>query len=303
LPLLNFWAGFSPSAESGIGVGGQPKDTVYGLYRDGTELRGVYYDKPEVARAACQSTDCDYPILLGNDPFYGGLGGTFTVVTASPANGPAVLRHELGHSIINIGEEYDGGQVYRGVNSARTPSSAPWKQWYTNPSSEPKIQRSNMPIQAYPWTLLNTTRGWRQSFTSAGTYDSHLLQFSISGVTQSEDIRVELDGKDLGWKVNPVVGVDRFIYQMSFNESLAPGRHELGFTLLNDEIQGQAQLCNLEVLEYGEADAEFEFEDEYHGLYPTYSATNATTYRPTNSHCLMRSMYSVDFCDACIEGL
>lgn len=53
--------------------------TVYGLYRDGTELRGVYYQKPEVARAACQSTDaCDYPILLGNDPFYGGLGGTFT---------------------------------------------------------------------------------------------------------------------------------------------------------------------------------------------------------------------------------
>ena len=53
--------------------------TVYGLYRDGTELRGVYYAKPDVARAACQSTDaCDYPILLGNDPYYGGLGGAFT---------------------------------------------------------------------------------------------------------------------------------------------------------------------------------------------------------------------------------
>lgn len=56
--------------------------TVYGLYRDGTELRGVYYAYPQVARAACQSTDaCDYPILLGNDPFYGGLGGTFTQVS------------------------------------------------------------------------------------------------------------------------------------------------------------------------------------------------------------------------------
>lgn len=28
-----------------------------------------------------------------------------------------------------------------------------------------------------------------------------------------------------------------------------------------------------------------------------------TTYRPTNDACLMRSIYSVDFCDACIEGL
>lgn len=47
---------------------------MFGLYRDGTELRGVYYSKPEVARAACLSlgTQCDYPILMGNDPFYGG---------------------------------------------------------------------------------------------------------------------------------------------------------------------------------------------------------------------------------------
>ena len=68
------------------------KSTTYGLYRDGTELRGVYYSKPEVAHAACVSMGdrCDYPILLGrlmeylmltymwlialvgNDPLYGG---------------------------------------------------------------------------------------------------------------------------------------------------------------------------------------------------------------------------------------
>lgn len=174
-------------------------------------------------------------------------------MTASPGNGPAVLRHELGHSIIGVGEEYDGGTVYRGVNSARTPSSAPWKQWYTNPASEPKVQRSNMPIQAYPWTLLNTTQSWSRTFTSAGTYDNHLLQFSISGVRASTDLRVELDGKDLGWKVNPVIGLDRWIYNMKFNRALSPGRHELKFTLLNKELQGTAQLCNLEVLEYGKA--------------------------------------------------
>ena len=68
--------------------------TVFGLYRDGTELRGVYTGKKKVARAACQSValtvGCDYPILLGtmlaycqslvtlmsfsgNDPRYGGM--------------------------------------------------------------------------------------------------------------------------------------------------------------------------------------------------------------------------------------
>lgn len=33
LPLFNVWAAFLPSQDSGIGVGGTPKDTVFGLYR------------------------------------------------------------------------------------------------------------------------------------------------------------------------------------------------------------------------------------------------------------------------------
>ncbi|KAI1203617.1 IgA peptidase M64-domain-containing protein [Nemania serpens] len=304
VPLMNFWAGFSPSAESGVGVGGKPLNTVYGLYRDGTELRGVYYDKPDVAHAACDSTDaCDYPILLGNDPLYGGLGGEFTVVTASPTNGPAVLRHELGHSIIDVGEEYEGGYTYFGVNSAKSPKSVPWTQWYTDPPSEPRIQRTNMPIQAYPWTLLNTTRKWSQTFTSAGTYDTYLLQFSVSGMTASKDLRVELDGKDVGWKINPEVGADRYIYNMKIDKALRPGKHELSFKLLNKKLEGTAQLCNLEILEYGDAEEEFNFDLKYHGLYPTFSDQNQTTYRPTNDYCTMRSIYSPNYCYVCLEGL
>lgn len=175
-------------------------------------------------------------------------------MTASAANGAAVLRHELGHSIIGVGEEYDGGSVYRGVNAARPSGAVPWTQWYTNPSSEPKVQRSNMPIQAYPWTLLNTTRGWSRDFQSAGTYDNHLLQFSISGVTASSDLRVDIDGNDIGWEIRPNIGLDRWIYTYKFEDALAPGRHTLSFTLLNGEVEGTAQLCNLQILEYGAAD-------------------------------------------------
>lgn len=241
-------------------------------------------------------------------------------MTASPHNGAAVLRHELGHSIIGVGEEYDGGQVYRGVNSARRTNSVPWAQWYTDPASEPKIQRSNMPIQAYPWTMLNASRAWTADFTSAGVYDNFLLQFSISGVLESADLRVELDGKDLAWEVNKDVGLDRWIYDMKFDDSLEPGKHTLSWVLLNADREGTAQLCNLQILEYGPEDeyetpsttfrngiltklARFTFKENFHGLYPTYSATNQTTYRPTNDKCLMRTMHSVDFCDACIEGL
>jgi IgA Peptidase M64 len=78
LPLFNIWAVFRPSKDSGIGVGGNPKDTSFGLYRDGTELRGIYPSKASAARAACKATGqyaCDFPSIIANDDFYGGLGG------------------------------------------------------------------------------------------------------------------------------------------------------------------------------------------------------------------------------------
>ncbi|KAF8143807.1 IgA peptidase M64-domain-containing protein [Mycena galopus ATCC 62051] len=152
-PLMNFWAAFTPSKESGVGVGGKPKDTPFGLYRDGTELRCVYYAHPEVAGAACTSLgdQCDYPILLGNDPLYGGLGGTYTVITPSLANGALILRHELGHSIIPVGEEYDGGYAYFGPNAYHNLTEpVPWAHWLTDPGpAHARVERSVMPMQDY----------------------------------------------------------------------------------------------------------------------------------------------------------
>ena len=103
-PLLNFWAAFTPSKEvcflslyswdrylltyplewyrhrrdtQGVRCSADKSriarrswytySTAFGLYRDGTELRSVWYNKPEVARRACYSLGdkCDYPILMG----------------------------------------------------------------------------------------------------------------------------------------------------------------------------------------------------------------------------------------------
>ncbi|KAJ8523234.1 hypothetical protein ONZ45_g289 [Pleurotus djamor] len=295
-PLLNFWAAFSPSNESGIGVGGKPKDTPFGLYRDGTELRGVYYAKEDVALSACGSLgdQCDHAILLGNDPLYGGLGGQFTVITSSLANGPLVLRHELGHSIIGVGEEYDGGFAYFGPNAAHNISEPlPWSQWLSHPNPESngtvRAERSAMPFQAYPWTILNTTSPWITHFTSSGTYSRHLIRFSLSGLPEASDITVELDGIDLGWVPQEDIGVDRWHYDIHRSTPLTEGTHQLKFTLVNKDREGTAQLCSAEVLEFGS-------EEEF-------SETNTTSYRPTNEDCLMRIVTATDFCKACIEGL
>ncbi|KAI0075088.1 hypothetical protein K474DRAFT_1600448 [Panus rudis PR-1116 ss-1] len=304
-PLLNFWAAFTPSNESGIGIGGKPKNTTYGLYRDGTELRGVYYAKPEVARAACLSLgdQCDYPILMGNDPLYGGLGGEFTVITPSIANGALVLRHELGHSIIEVGEEYDGGFAYYGVNAAEDLSHpVSWTQWLTDDPTKLRAERSIMPMQAYPWTMLNTTKSWSVKFKSSGTYARHLVRFSLSGLPDASDLLVELDGKDLEWEPKVGIGLDRWHYDVHRKEVLKGGEHEVRFTLKNGDREGVAQLCSTEVLEFGTED-EFHSSPGYYGAFPTFSETNTTTFRPTNEDCLMRIVTTPNFCKACLEGL
>ncbi|KAF8158494.1 IgA peptidase M64-domain-containing protein [Crassisporium funariophilum] len=310
-PLLNFWAAFSPSIESGVGVGGVPNDTPFGLYRDGTELRGVYYSKPEVARAACDSmgSQCNYPILLGNDPLYGGLGGEFTVITSSILNGPLVLRHELGHSIINVGEEYDGGYAYFGANAAHDISKPlKWAHWLSDDppkvdeSGKPRVERSVMPMQVYPWTMLNTTSPWSIDFSSSGTYSRHVVRFSLSGIPDSGDIRVEMDGVDLGWVPKPGIGVDRWHYDIHSQEGLAEGDHQLKFTLLNGGREGKAQLCSAETIEFGN-ETEFVSKPGHYSLYPTFSDVNETSYRPTNEDCLMRVVTSPNFCKVCSEKL
>ncbi|KAF5331313.1 hypothetical protein D9758_015805 [Tetrapyrgos nigripes] len=307
-PLMNFWAAFALSEESGVGKDGKPNKTPFGLYRDGTELRAVYYAYPEVADAACASMgkQCDYPILLGNDPLYGGLGGRFTVITSSILNGPQILRHELGHSIIPVGEEYDGGFGYFGVNAYHNLSEpVPWAHWLSNPErheKDPKVERSVMPMQVYPWTLLNTTAVWSTKFISSGTFSRHLIRFSLSGLPEKTDLKVELDGVDLGWEPKIGLGIDRWHYDVYLDKSLSGGEHELKFTLLNGERQGIAQLCSAEILEFGDED-EFTSAPGYYGVFPTYSDANKTTYRPTNEDCLMRIVTTPNFCKVCLEGL
>ncbi|KAI0682809.1 IgA peptidase M64-domain-containing protein [Cytidiella melzeri] len=308
-PLLNFWAAFTPSKDSGIGVEGKPKDTPYGLYRDGTELRAVYYNNPDVARAACLSLgeQCDYPILMGNDPLYGGLGGEFTVITPSIANGPLVLRHELGHSVIDVGEEYDGGFAYFGVNAQQNLSTpVSWEHWLTNLSSsvlgDARAERSVMPLQAYPWTLLNTTTPWTINFSASGQYSRHVVRFSLSGLPEGSDLTVEIDGTDLGWKPKQGLGVDRWHYDIHRSGGLSDGEHELRFTLKNSDREGIAQMCSVEVLEFGD-ESQFNSTPGHYSLYPTYSLDNTTTYRPTNEACLMRIVTTPDFCKVCTEDL
>lgn len=102
--------------------------------------------------------------------------------------------------------------------------------------------------------MLNVSTPWSVNFTSAGTYSRHLVKFSLSGLPEASDLKVELDGVDLGWAPRVDIGLDRWHYDIHQEHALAPGEHEIRFSLVNGERHGTAQLCSVEILEFGNED-------------------------------------------------
>jgi len=302
LPLFNVWIVWRPSGVSGIGTGGIPRNTSYGLYRDVTELRGVYCSKPAAARDACRATGpgaCDFPTLIGHSPFYGGLGGEFTISTSSVTSGTVVLRHELGHNFGRVGEEYDGGQVYSGANFASSLAQAEqkWGLWLTTRPA--RAEDSVLRLQDYPWHLLE--RGAKSyTFNSDGNYNRWFMRFTASGCPEDNSLVVTLDGQPLEWKASGLE--DRMFYQYYIGQGFSSGTHTLRFEQRFPPAgQNKRQLCSLTIHEY-KNDNQFRWENAV-SSYRTWRQGGAMVgYRPTNEKCLMRNMTSPDFCDVCIEN-
>ncbi|KAJ3258554.1 hypothetical protein HK103_003514 [Boothiomyces macroporosus] len=303
LPLYNIWAVFVPSKEHGIGVGGKPKDTAFGLYRDGTELRGIYCSKQRRARQVCKATGkyaCDYPTLIGNDPYYGGLGGEFVISTSSETSGTIVLRHEIGHSMIDVGEEYDGGQVYSGCNAAHSLSNIPWQEWLTEPHNI-REETSAIRVQDYAWYDL-ANGDYEIKFYSGGKFDTWKMEISSSGVEVPDSLEVYFDGVRLPWETTG--NLDR-AFSAWEGKNLAKGQHTLtfkqGFPPSNSDSPIR-QLCSVRLHEFAK-EPEFHKSKSFIGAYPTWDINGRVSYRPTNDACLMRDMSRDTFCDVCVEGL
>lgn len=308
LPLFNIWSVFRPSVERGIGVQNTPKNTAYRLYREGNTLRGIFCGNSAAARAACALTGpsgCDFPTLIGNDDFYGGLGGAFTISTRSEASGSIVLRHEMGHNFANVGEEYDGGQVYSGANSDSVGNinNIKWRHWLTDPSNT-QIEHSNMLAQAYPWqdlaqgpfTLNFTAQG------SSGGYSRWLLTFTVSGCETQNSFEALLDGQPIGWTTAGTV--DRSFTVLRGSTPLTPGQHTLTFRQLTTPTSGTVRMiCNLNMHEFG-PEPRYHMDDRmYIGAYNTWDIRGRVTLRPQDEHCLMRNMTSEILCSACKEAI
>lgn len=294
LPLFNVHAVYRASAEEGIGRG-SAKDTAYGLYRPGETLRAIYPTREGALRESCaQAPDCDYPVVIANEDYYGGLGGEFAITTRALASGTVVLRHELGHNFGDVGEEYDGGG-YSGANYAPSVRRIGWKDWVT--ASDKKAVAADMSALAlgWPWARLNE-KPFVQSFTSKGGKQNMLLRMSLSGLEGPGAYRVSLDGEEL--PVTPLPSADRSFVDFSLPYGLEAGRHELQVEAL--QTDGDEFLSSFSFFEYG-FDPAANFEEI--GAFPVFdSGGKVAGYRPTNEACLMRNMMHPWFCRVCQEN-
>lgn len=200
LPLFNIWAVYVASNVSGIGYNGA-EDTAFRLYREAGQLRAIYTANSQYARQVCQLMGpggCDYPSLIGNDDYYGGLGGEFVISTKSNRTGTVVLRHEMGHSFINVGDEYDMSPTYYGVNSATSLDGVEgtWGHWLSRESV--REERVIYRLLEYPWADLSLG-DQSFSFISDGQYSRWYLLLSVSAAGEEDSLEFVLDDEVLPW--------------------------------------------------------------------------------------------------------
>ncbi|KXN73686.1 hypothetical protein CONCODRAFT_3372 [Conidiobolus coronatus NRRL 28638] len=300
LPLFNIWAIHVPSAESGIGYNG-PKNTPFKLYREHGQLRVIYPGDEDFARATCKLTGpggCDYPSLIANDNYYGGVGGEFVVSTRSERTGTFVLRHEMGHSFIDTGDEYDNSWAYSGVNSADSLDKVGWKKWLTGPLRE---EREIYRMLEYPWHDLS--KGPKSyNFTSDGAYHRHFLQVSVSAAGEQDSLEFLLDGKPLPWKSRG--SDDREFYGWEGDYGFSKGQHTFSVRSKTPSTNKDVprMIASVTLHEYGN-EKEFRDSNSHYSAYPVWDVDRVKRLRPTKDYCLMRNITSANFCNVCKEGM
>jgi hypothetical protein len=297
LPLFNVYAVFAPSRDSGITDGAIKKQTAFGLYRSpaGSKRAIMPGNTSAMESAIARAPKTDYPIVIANDDYYGGLGGRYAITTRSLESGAIVLRHELGHNFGNVGEEYDGGQVYSGANSTRSATTPPWAHWVNGRS---RTYEMKMLDGQYVWK--NLAEGpVRSTFefpqpSGKGAYWFE-VQFSSVGWASPDDVVVVLDGQPVS--IEGKYTVDRSFFKIKPDRSLAPGRHTL--EIRNGSIDRDNVLAFANVYAY---EADYAFDGTY-GAFMTYDTYGSVSYRPTHEHCLMRDMTTPHFCSVDLENM
>jgi hypothetical protein len=249
-----------------------------------------------IDEAVALAPKTDYPIVIANDDFYGGLGGQYAISTRSIESGKIVLRHELGHNFGTVGEEYDGGTVYTGANNSRG-TDVPWKQWLKSGQSQ-IVNDMRLLGGAYVWQNLSTGPVVQKFNFPAPTAKGPFwfeVQVSSVGWQTLDDVEILLDGKPLVLQGKGTS--DRSFFNTERVQDLAPGSHTLEINEVRHDGDNVLAFANLYAYE-----ADYDFTGGV-GAFKTYDEFGSMSYRPTHEHCIMRDMLYEYFCSIDQENM
>jgi hypothetical protein len=292
LPLFNVYAVFTESNTSGIGDGA-PKDTAFGLYRTPKGSKRAIFpgneDAIDAALSAAPATD--YPIVIANDEYYGGLGGRYAISTSSKSSGLIVLRHELGHNFGEVGEEYDNGGAYFGANSS-LPGQIKWPQWISG-----KLQTYNNKLLSgdYVWHNLKDS-DYISDFVMPNDFSKLFIVLSSVGWSSPQDVLVTLNDQPV--KLTGKLHNDRSFHYLGPLNAKAGSEYKLKIsqqTPDDDNVLGFAEVFAMP--------AGYDFTPGKIAAFSTFDDSGKLTYRPTFESCLMRNMETTHFCSVDQENM
>lgn len=126
----------------------------------------------------------------------------------------------MGHNFVRVGEEYDNGSSYSGVNSASnlTVATTKWGHWLSHENI--RVERAVYRLLVYPWADLSLGE---QSFTfsSDGEYSRWYLHVSVSAAGEEDSLEFRLNGEVLPWESRGFD--DREFYSWYGYEGLSQG--------------------------------------------------------------------------------
>lgn len=140
--LINVWRVDAASVDSGVDHPERSppveRDTAYGcFYGCGGLDRLLCCDDSAVLTAINDAVPAaDGVVVLVNDPQYGGAGGYQYATSYVGPYGDQVAAHEIGHSLVGLGDEYDYGtetSYPARPNCTEDPDDPPWAAWLDEP--------------------------------------------------------------------------------------------------------------------------------------------------------------------------
>lgn len=236
----------------------------------------------------------------------GGEAADRRIITASRRNGPLVLRHELGHSLIPVGEEYEGGFVYSGVNADKVEHvrNLKWKKFLSDPSHV-RIEDAKVPLQAYPWHDLDgglyevefdaSNEAEKGESKGKRRYTTARLRLSLSSIPYASHVKLTLNDAEVN--LSPQFAkdwdgvLDRRWVHLPLPDGVPGGRVRVKVELTEDGRkaeagQGGKMISSIEIAEYARG---FNAKKGFVGAFPTYDDHGGVTLRPV-SFCQARRM-------------